>query len=821
MKLKLGPKLVGMTLAISLIPLGTVGWLSYSKGRSGIQSNALEKLVAIRDIKKRQITNFFKERMGDATVLAANPHTVQALKDLKAALEDGGGVHGGRFKGHGNHKFDAPESYLRVHDNYYPTFKTFMDRYSYYDVFLITPDQGDIIFTVLKESDFGTRVTALDSGSLRTVWEKASRQGSVALGKMLSYKPSEGVPAQFVAAPIVENKQTIGVLVLQISNEAINTIMGENSGLGKTGETYLVGEDKLLRSDSRFSEETMILKKSIDTKSVAAALAGKDDCWVLPDYRGIPVYSCYTAVAVGDSRWALLSEIDQEEVDQVTKDLASTVIWAALGFGLLVTLLALLFARSISQPIDKMANVAMAIAHGDVNQDVKTRRSDEIGDLAAAFGEMMRMQKEIASAVDSVSNGDLSVEVRPRSELDVLGVALNRMITNLRSSIAESTKLVNNIKQLPAPVVEIDTSMTVAFINQAGADLVGLTPETCIGKKCFELFNTEHCNTDSCACKQAMKGATKVTAETRAHPQGCKGIPIAYTGVPIRNSAGEITGALEFVTDLSSIYSVVDRLRGVSSTVNSSSEELSAQAVSMASTAEQMTTQATTVTAAAEQMSGGVTSVAAAIEEMNTSLGEVSQNCAQAATMTEEAATSTLAANELMDHLRSAATEIGNITHVINDIADQTNLLALNATIEAAGAAEAGRGFAVVANEVKELARQTTQATGQINTRIENMQNKTEEAARAIQKITATIAEINTTTAAIASTVEEQTATTGEIAQNVAQTSQGADQVSGTIKDVQATAATTSTAAVGVTSASKELAGLSSQLDNIVGEFQL
>ena len=176
-------------------------------------------------------------------------------------------------------------------------------------------------------------------------------------------------------------------------------------------------------------------------------------------------------------------------------------------------------------------------------------------------------------------------------------------------------------------------------------------------------------------------------------------------------------------------------------------------------------------------MSAGVSSVATAIEEMSASLNEVSKNCQKESQIAASASNQAKSTRDLMDRLGVSSKEVGKVIEVINDIADQTNLLALNATIEAASAGDAGKGFAVVANEVKELAKQTAQATEQISRQIEEMQGSTTSAVAAIEEITKIIEQINAISHTIVSSVEEQTSTVNEIAKSISGASQAATEI--------------------------------------------
>lgn len=168
-----------------------------------------------------------------------------------------------------------------------------------------------------------------------------------------------------------------------------------------------------------------------------------------------------------------------------------------------------------------------------------------------------------------------------------------------------------------------------------------------------------------------------------------------------------------------------------------------------------------------EEISSSSHNISSAIEEVSASIKEVAENCTKESNMTFEANKKAKTTREVMDELGRASNEIGKIVEIINDIAAQTNLLALNATIEAASAGDAGKGFAVVANEVKELARKSSESTQQIAVQIGNIQERTKESIRSIEEISTIIEEINQIAASIASAVEEQSITINETAKSI------------------------------------------------------
>ncbi|RJQ77313.1 MAG: HAMP domain-containing protein [Desulfobacteraceae bacterium] len=199
----------------------------------------------------------------------------------------------------------------------------------------------------------------------------------------------------------------------------------------------------------------------------------------------------------------------------------------------------------------------------------------------------------------------------------------------------------------------------------------------------------------------------------------------------------------------------------------SASEQISASVEQVSAGVEQNSESINNISHSARDMSASVNNVATAVKEINISLNEVNRNCERSTQITDNAGTRASETKDIIEKLNNSSRQIGKIVSVINDIAEQTKMLALNAAIEAAGAGEAGRGFAVVANEVKELARQTAEATDEIGLQIETMQTNMSGAVQAVETITRVIDEITDITNTIASAVTEQSASTGEISSSV------------------------------------------------------
>jgi methyl-accepting chemotaxis protein len=261
------------------------------------------------------------------------------------------------------------------------------------------------------------------------------------------------------------------------------------------------------------------------------------------------------------------------------------------------------------------------------------------------------------------------------------------------------------------------------------------------------------------------------------------------------------------------------RMTQISDGFSSSSGEVASASRNLAATAEETARQAQAVSGAAEEASANVQTVAASTEEMTASVREIASQVAKSASVANTAAAEAARTESDVRALSEAATKIGEVVELINNIAGQTNLLALNATIEAARAGEAGKGFAVVASEVKQLADQTAKATGEISSKINEIQQATNRTVGSIERIVNTVSDIQSISTMISAAIEEQGAATGEIASNTQLAARGTEQVSDNINGVGRSAEMTGSASTQLMSLSDALSGQASELQREVGNF--
>jgi len=404
--IKISRKVPVIIVLCAVISSFIIGSLSYIEARDAVIDGQQEKLIALKDTRKVQLKDYLGSIEEDILAVATNPYTSQALSAFESGWNELG------FRGSQTRilqdlyidknpnatgekeKLDYANDgslYSQAHAKYHAWFRSFLYGREYYDVFMFDL-KGNLIYSVFKEFDYATNVNTgkwknSDLGEAFRAARSSNKAGEKFFFDFKPYAPSNGVAASFISTPIVnqQNKVT-GVLVFQMPIGRINHIMQEASGMGETGETYIVGEDFLMRSDSRFSKESTILKTKVEGNSVKAALNGEDGVDTLLDYRGISVVSAYTPFNFLGSKWAIIAEIDEAEMLEPVYEMRDHAIIVMIILTIIIIAVGIFFARMITKPISTITGAMEVLSSGDTSIDVpESKRHDEIGDMAKAL----------------------------------------------------------------------------------------------------------------------------------------------------------------------------------------------------------------------------------------------------------------------------------------------------------------------------------------------------------------------------------------------------------------------------------------------------
>ena len=417
------------------------------------------------------------------------------------------------------------------------------------------------------------------------------------------------------------------------------------------------------------------------------------------------------------------------EGDKVFSEARSLFI-ALVAAGLIIGVVAALWiSRTVTMGLRKIATAIDAVAIGDLNQDVAVTTNDEIKDLVDTVNRMTANLKATAAMADEIAQGDLSVQPKPLSDKDILGISLQRMVGNLRGTAAMADEIANgDLSVQPKPMSDKDT--------------LGISLER-------------------------MVDNLRVTASMADE---------------IAN--GDLTVQPKPLSDKDtlglSLQSMVERLRGVVGDALSAADNVSSGSQELSATSEQMSQGATEQAAAAEQAS-------ASMEEMAANIKQNADNAAQTEKISrqssKDAEASGEAVNRAVDAMRTIADKIG----IVQEIARQTDLLALNAAVEAARAGEHGKGFAVVASEVRKLAERSQTAAAEIGAVSGDTVKAAQEAGEMLQRLVPDIRKTAELVSEISAACREQDVGASQINEAIQQLDKVTQQNAGASEQMSAT----------------------------------
>ena len=414
-KLPLKIQVLSLMVGSMVLLASLIGYGASKEITTVLIKNSYERLTSLRDIKKSHIEEYFMQIEADIEVLSGSLNTLDLFNGLKYASSGMTIAPNGPFPV--EHK--DVKRMVKGSEAY---FNHYIESKGYYDIFLITKQNGHVMYTVTKESDHGAnlRVGPLNDSGLAEVWRKTLENKRTTFVDMRPYGPSNNAPAMFVGSPIKQGGVIEGVLAIQLSDKAINKMMSFREGYGESQETYLVGPDKLMRSDSFLDPVNHSLQASfanpalgsVDTDASRGALAGESNTEIIIDYNGNPVLSSYSTVNIGeDLQWAILSEIDKAEVMLVPSDITKSnlmITAALLAVFILVGLVVLRVA--LTNPIDRFKSQLLAIAmNKDITQSLDNKAPKELSEMADSVNGLLRELQELINTAKNASTENASI----------------------------------------------------------------------------------------------------------------------------------------------------------------------------------------------------------------------------------------------------------------------------------------------------------------------------------------------------------------------------------------------------------------------------
>ncbi len=792
-----------------------IGFAAYWNASGTLENEARVRLEALLESRKASLGDYLGSIEQDLRFVASNPMTKQALADFRDSWQELEGDPEGTLQRlyindnphptGSKDNLDAASdgsSYSIDHGRYHPWFREFLRERGYYDIFLFDLD-GNLIYTVFKELDYATNLETgkyrkTDLGNAFRAARDSSTSGFQSFFDFRPYAPSHGAPASFISTPVVDEEgRAIGVLTFQMPIDRLNAVVQQTAGLGESGQTYLVGDDGLMRTDSRFAEESTILAQEVDNAAVQAALRGEHGTVEGADIAGNDALIAFNVIEFQGARWAMIAEMARDEILAPAGTLALRL--------LLITCAALtglagvgwLLARDVVRPLVEMVGAVELMAKGEHTNVPGIGRGDEIGSVGRSLQSISQKGLEAArlrAALDGCST--MVMVANRRGEIVYVNPTLQDMLRTHETAIRgdlpqfQADKLIGAnfdvfhkkpeqnravVDQLTSPrKVQLEiggrrVDLTVSPVLNAAKNLLGTVVEW--ADRTVELSIQGELNNVITAARQGDFGQ-KVPLD---------GIDGVYRDMA--SGMNELVGAVAAATDeLGSMFAamadgdlnqritndyqgkfgelrdnanrmadqlgeIVGKIQSATNAVHSAASEISSGTSDLSERTEKAAANLEETAASTEEMSSTVRQNADSAKSADKLANEANDTASKGGDVVQRAVIA-------MSGIEESAQKITDIISVIDEIAFQTNLLALNASVEAARAGEAGKGFAVVAQEVRQLAQRSAQAASDIKSLIQNSNSQVKDGVELVNEAGEALGDIVTSIGKVASIIE-------------------------------------------------------------------
>jgi methyl-accepting chemotaxis protein len=732
--MKLRSQLIVSFLGCGLVPLAALGVVSITTAnrgmtamehdaQSGLEQSVKDHMVAVRDLKKRQIEAYFEglqKLVGDFAIRPAlikglkemtagyrNFRTEAGLNDMQVARRELLQYYNGDFAAEyrkqndgrqpdcasyvarlsdnavalqlafirdnpnalgQKHKADkaaATVSYNDPHERIHPWMRSNVEFYGLYDLFLVDAESGDIIYSVFKETDFGSSLKngPLSRSIIAEVFHTvcaANDRSVVALSDIKSYLPSYEAPASFIAAPMYDGDSLLGVVILQVPLEGLNSIVAERAGLGETGETVLVGSDWLPRCDSFRDPVHRTVVTALSNPEKAQM---KDDAIVrtiekgetaveiiAQDYMGNPVVAAHVPLKVLGLNWALIAKKDTTEalaavqtMKAASASAASSLFWwtvgGAIASALAVAGIAICIATRISRPIIAAASTLSKSSEG----------------LSATAAQLVSGAEEATNLSTSVS------------------AAAEEMSANMTGVSASTEQMSANVRSVAAAIEEMTAS--IAEVAQNAERAAGVAQEAAVltesssvkigqlGTAATEIGKVIEVIQD--IAEQTNLLALNATIEAARAGEAGKGFAVVATEVKelakqtatatddIRSRIEAMQAATnEAVDAIGQIETVIRNVNDVSRTIASAVEE------------QRITT--TEISRNVAETTSAVDTVTKNITESAMASREITQNMTRVDQASRQTAEGAASAKDAGEELLSLATDLRSLVEQVN-----------------------------------------------------------------------------------------------------------------------------------------------------------
>lgn len=541
-----------------------------------------------------------------------------------------------------------------LHDENHPDLRFHQEENGYYDIFLIDRN-GNVVTTVFKELDFATNLVNgqwkdTDLGKLfREV--KSKPAGTIAFADFAKYAPSNDVPASFIMTSIIDpedDKTFIGAVAFQMPIGKINELLNHNEGMGESGYMHIVGADYLIRNDNRFwkeGEPSGILVEEIKNASTIAALEGKSGVNILSDERGDKVFSGYSPLDFLGVRWAVMVEYSYDEgMAEVYKMRQDTIVTTFILM-LVMGVLSVLYARTITRPVNGVSNTMKSLTDGEYNVEIPgLDRGDELGTMAKSVAvfkdnliKMDEMRAEQEALKVQAERDRKAAMLKLADDFDSRTRDVVMALTEAASSMRTAAEQLNSASQQTAHASGIvasaatEADANVQTVAAATEELSASSQE--IAKQVSSVAN----KTSQAAGEAA--NTSKTVGELNEYAQSVGEVVEAIRAIAEQTNLLALNATIEAARagEAGKGFAVVaDEVKKLALETGQKTDDINERVVRIQDAIRQSVEAVNRIITNVQQIDHAATSVSSAVEEQTAATGEIGRNVAEASTGTQQ-----------------------------------------------------------------------------------------------------------------------------------------------------------------------------------------